>query len=156
MQIKGAVRYHLTPVRIAIIKKSTNTNAGEGIKKREPSSTVVVKWKPLTRVQLFCNPMDNTVHGILQARILECVAFPFSRGSSQPRSPALRVDSLQLSHKGSPRILEWVAYPFSSWSSQPRNRTGVFCTAGRFFTNWAIREALGCLRFPYSCITSII
>ena len=29
--------------------------------------------------------MDYTVHGILQGRILECVAFPFSRRSSQPR-----------------------------------------------------------------------
>ena len=29
--------------------------------------------------------MDYTVRGILQARILEWVAFPFSRGSSQPR-----------------------------------------------------------------------
>ena len=33
----------------------------------------------------FCNPMDYTVHGILQARILEWVAFAFFRGSSQPR-----------------------------------------------------------------------
>ena len=33
----------------------------------------------------LCNPMDFTVSGILQARILEWVAFPFSRGSSQPR-----------------------------------------------------------------------
>ena len=33
----------------------------------------------------FCDPMDSTVHGILQARILDCVAFPFSRGSFQPR-----------------------------------------------------------------------
>ena len=31
------------------------------------------------------DPMDYTVHGILQARILEWVVFPFSRGSSQPR-----------------------------------------------------------------------
>ena len=30
----------------------------------------------------LCNPMDGTVNGILQARILEWVAFPFSRGSS--------------------------------------------------------------------------
>ena len=38
--------------------------------------------------------MDCTVHGILQARILEYwVAIPFSRGSSQPRSPALQADS---------------------------------------------------------------
>ena len=33
----------------------------------------------------LCDPMDYTVHGILQARILQWVAFPFSRGSSQPR-----------------------------------------------------------------------
>ena len=33
----------------------------------------------------LCNPVDYRVHGILQARILEWVAFPFSRGSSQPR-----------------------------------------------------------------------
>ena len=42
--------------------------------------------------------MDYTVHGILQARILEWVAFPFSRGSPKPgikpRSPALQADSL--------------------------------------------------------------
>ena len=31
-----------------------------------------------------CNPMDYTVYGILQAGVLEWVAFPFSRGSSQP------------------------------------------------------------------------
>ena len=40
--------------------------------------------KLLSCVQL-CEPMDYTVHGILQAGILEWVAFPFSRGSSQPR-----------------------------------------------------------------------
>ena len=33
----------------------------------------------------LCDPMDYTVHGILQARSLEWVAFLFSRGSSQPR-----------------------------------------------------------------------
>ena len=31
------------------------------------------------------DPVDQIAHGILQARILEWVAFPFSRGSSQPR-----------------------------------------------------------------------
>ena len=39
-----------------------------------------------------CDAMDYTVHGILQARILEWVAVPFSRGSSQPR------DRTQVSH----------------------------------------------------------
>ena len=42
------------------------------------------KWKSFSPVWL-CDPMDYTVHGILQTRILEWVAFPFSRGSSQSR-----------------------------------------------------------------------
>ena len=33
----------------------------------------------------LCNPMEYSVHRILQARILEWIALPFSRGSSQPR-----------------------------------------------------------------------
>ena len=47
-----------------------------------------VKWSEVKVTLLcltFCDPMNYTVHGILQARILEWVAFPFSRGSSQPR-----------------------------------------------------------------------
>ena len=32
-----------------------------------------------------CNPIDSAFHGILQTRILEWVAFPFFKGSSQPR-----------------------------------------------------------------------
>ena len=39
MQIKTTKRYHLTPIRMAIIKKSTTINAGEGMEKREPSCT---------------------------------------------------------------------------------------------------------------------
>ena len=35
--------------------------------------------------QSFCDPMDYTARGINQARIPDWVAFPFSRGSSQPR-----------------------------------------------------------------------
>ena len=36
----------------------------------------------------LCDPVDCPVHGILQARILEWVAFPLYRGSSQPRDRA--------------------------------------------------------------------
>ena len=86
----------------------------------------------------LCNPMDYTVHGILQARILEWVVFPFSRvyfltQESNPGLPHCRRILYQLSHKGSPGILEWVAYSFSRESSRPRNRTGVSCIAGGFF-----------------------
>ena len=45
-----------------------------------------------------------------------------------------------LNHEGRPKILEWVVYPFSRGTSWPRDQTGVSCIAGRFFTNWAIRE----------------
>ena len=38
-------------------------------------------------------------------------------------------------------MLKWVAIPFSRGSSQPRDRTRVSYTAGRFFNNWAAREA---------------
>ena len=43
-----------------------------------------VKVKVAQSYLTFCDPMDYTVHGVLQARILEWVAFPFSRGSLQP------------------------------------------------------------------------
>ena len=56
----------------------------------------------------LCDPMDYTVHGILQAR-----------------------------------ILEWVDSPFYRRSSQPRDQTQVSRIAGRFFTCWATKKALG-------------
>ena len=47
----------------------------------------------------LCNSW--TIHGILQARILEWVAFPFSRGSSQPR------DRTQVSHVAGRSFTSW-------------------------------------------------
>ena len=44
-----------------------------------------LKVKVAQSCPTLCNTMDYAVHGILQARILEWVAVPFSRGSSQPR-----------------------------------------------------------------------
>ena len=53
------------------------------------------------RLTLF-DLVDYTVHGILQGRILEWVAFPFSRGSSQPRDRT-QVDSLPAEPPGKPK-----------------------------------------------------
>ena len=68
------------------------------------------KWKSLSLT--LCNPMDYRVHGILQARILDRVAIPFSRGSSQlkikPRSPTLQTDSLPEEPQGKATML-WLA-----------------------------------------------
>ena len=63
------------------------------------------KWQRVAQSGLtLCDPMDYTVHGIFQAQILEWVAIPFSRGSSQPRSPALHADSLLSEPPGKPGV----------------------------------------------------
>ena len=60
---------------------------------------MLVPQSCLTRCDLMdCSPPGSSGHGILQVRILEWIAIPFSRGSSQPRieprSPPLKADSL--------------------------------------------------------------
>ena len=57
---------------------------------------------------LICDPVDYIVHGILQARILEWVAFPFSRGSFQPR------DRTWVSHIAGQFFTSW-AYIYLSF-----------------------------------------
>ena len=74
----------------------------------------------------LCDPVDYTVPGILQDRILKWVVFTLLQGifptqGLNPGLPHCRWILYQLSHKGSPRILEWVAYPFSSGSSRCTN-----------------------------------
>ena len=83
------------------------------------------------------SPGQNTGAGSLS--LLQGI---FPTQGSNPGLPHCRWILYQLSHKGSPRILEWIACPLSSRSSWPRNGTRVSCLASRFFTNWAIREAL--------------
>ena len=61
------------------------------------------------------NPMDYTVYRILQARILEWVAFPFSRGSSQPR------DRAQASHIAGGFFTSW-----ATREAQNRNMIVIF------------------------------
>ena len=66
--------------------------------------------------------MNSTAYGILQARKLEWVAFPFSRGSSnleiEPRSPTLEVDSLPVEPQGKPTV----------YTSIPQNELLVYLT----------------------------
>ena len=51
-----------------------------------PSGSDGKEWVKVAQFcPTLCNPLDYTVHGILQAGILKWVAFPVSRGSSQPR-----------------------------------------------------------------------
>ena len=97
-----------------------------------------------------CSPPGSSVHGDSPSKDtgVGCHAFLQGFFPTQGLNPGLlhcRQILYQLSYKGSPRILKWVAYPFSRGSSWPRNWARVFCTAGRFFTSWATREALQAL-----------
>ena len=74
--------------------KETLKHMSQAAQKRRPwelasSRGRVEGWGLEVKVAQSCptlgGPTDYTVHGILQARILEWVAVPFSRGSSQPR-----------------------------------------------------------------------
>ena len=60
-----------------------------------------MKVKVAQLCSTLCNSVDYAVHGILQARILEWVAIPFFRGSSQPR------DRTQVSHIAGGFFTSW-------------------------------------------------
>ena len=85
----------------------------------------------------LCDPIDYTVHGILQARILEWVAFPFSWGSSQSR------DQTQVSHteegslpaepQGKPKNNGVGSLSFIQRIFPTQELTGIFCTTHSVF-----------------------
>ena len=62
---------------------------------------IKVKVKVAQSCPTLCDPIDHTVHEILQARILEWIAFPFSSRSSQPR------DQTQVSRVASRFFTSW-------------------------------------------------
>ena len=53
-----------------------------------------------------CSQPGFSLHGILQARVLESVAISLSKGSSQPTSPTLQADSLPSEPPRKPKSLE--------------------------------------------------
>ena len=79
------------------------------------SLSLVAKSCPTLVTPWICSLPGSSVHGILQARILELVAIFFTTGSSRPR-----------------------------------DQTQVSCTAGRFFTDWAVREAQELLYYIFN------
>ena len=117
------------------------------LSRQEQNLWLLVKVKVAQSCPTLCYPMDYTVHGILQAWTLGWVAFPFSRGSPQPRDRthvsyiAGRLFSSWATREAQE---QWSGYPISSPTDlpDPGIEPGVSCIAGRFFTNRAIREAL--------------
>ena len=64
---------------------------------------LVDQSSPALCYSMDCSPLGSSVHGISQARIVECVAVSFSRANLgiEPGSPALQQIPYHLSHQGS-------------------------------------------------------
>ena len=101
----------------------------------ESSGKVISSWKlrksevaqscPTLCDPMDCSPPGSSVHGILQARILEWVAISFSRGSSRPRDrtqvPALQADALTSEPPGKP--YPWRGRRFGSMGVGPSSQS---------------------------------
>ena len=138
MQIKPTVRYHLTPVVTSLLLHLYPVRVKNWISSSRMFTRVFslrrgvdlpglpVKVEVTQSCPTLCDPMDCSlpvfsVHGILQARILEWVAISFSRGSSQPRdgsqvSCICRQVLYHLSHQGS---CQYQGVPILSHSQVP-------------------------------------
>ena len=99
------------------------------------SPTYVIKFKVKVKVTqscpTLCNPMNYTVHGILQARILEWVAFPFSRGSSQARNQT--------------QVFRNAGTLFTSWAARelklnPHNYSIRYLQVPFYWPNWNLKR----------------
>ena len=110
---KGTI-FHVLSRLSVVLKINFSLRLENSLKLKESSSPSVIEsisnyqvtdcwlkknWSPCKeREAMSCGPMDYTVHGILQARILEWVAFPspgdLPNPGIKPRSPTLQADSL--------------------------------------------------------------
>ena len=107
-------------------------NRGE-IARRKPYRNEVVESESRPVRATLCDPMDHTVHGILQARILEWVAIPSSRGSSQPR------DRTQVSHITGRFFTSWATGKWWNSHSNPdqgQRQRGWSLTLTRILFVW--------------------
>ena len=87
-----------------------------------------MKVKVIQSCPALCDPMDYIVHGILQARILEWVAFPFSRGSSQPR------DRTQVSHIAGGLFTSWATREAHRRYNNKENKDIIIMNVRRMVT----------------------
>ena len=86
---RGAWRTAVHWVRVGhkwVTQHSTSVTGDIYFKEIVRPYWTLMKVKVTQSCLTVCDPMDYTVHGILQVRILEWVAIPFSRGSFQPRN----------------------------------------------------------------------
>ena len=109
------------------------------------SKLLILHAKLLQSCLTLRNPMDcslpgSSVHGILQARIMEWVAMPFSRCLLNPGikpassvAPALQVDSLPLSHQWSPHLRIYTNWNYTEVEREFKDKLQPF-------TCWALTK----------------
>ena len=129
MQSKTTMRYHLTWVKMAIIKISTKIKCWREYREKE---TFLHSWLECKLIQPLCRTVWR-FHGgdDLVANSCPTLVTPWTVAPGSSIHGILQT-----------RQLEWVPISFSRGSSWLRNWTWVSCIAGRSFTNWATREAI--------------
>ena len=104
------------------------------------------QWKLLSCVWFFVTPWTMQSMGCSRPEYWSGLPFPspgdLPNWGIKSMTPALQVDFLPAELQGKPKNTEVGSLPLLQGSSPPRNWTGVSYIAGRFLTNWAIREAL--------------
>ena len=115
---------------------------------------VKVKVKSLSSVRTLCNPVDcsppgSSIHGILQARILEWTAIPFSRGSSWLR------DQTRVSCFAGRFFTIWTTMGrgrchFEDTESRNRPKLGVWERQDSYFSNLNERLDVACMISSHS------
>ena len=99
---------------------------------------LVAQSRPTLCNRMDCSPPGSSVYGILQARILEWVAVPFSRGSSQPR------DWTQVSLFAGWFFTIWATREVQWLLEAGREKNGEWILMGMGFFNWWIKNPLQC------------
>ena len=106
----------------------------------------LLPWRTEVKVTQSCltlwDPMDYTVHGILQARVLEWVAFPspgdLPNPGIKPRSTALRANSLPAEPQGKPSLTLGRYYPAVArdYHRKPASKSGYKAKRWRETSFW--------------------
>ena len=105
----------------------------------------LIVWSEVKVAQLcptLCDPMNYTVHGILQTRILEWGSLSLLQGhlpnpGSEPRSLALQADSLPAEPQEKQKDIRMGSLSLLQRIVLTQELNWISCIAGGFFTNWA-------------------